>query len=115
MVNFPKDELDNYKYLKSEVEALCRNFITDQVKNTETRAISLSLDDDGNELKFGDGNGTYVNCYDTLYMVRIVALDKENEVGLYVVDEHGKGDLLLLDELSTDDVIEVANALHYLN
>lgn len=105
---FPKEEIENYKLVVSELSVKCHDFIADAVKHNKG-AIDLSADE------FGDDCGCYINYpFNGGESVMVTNVYEENDnIFVDIRDEEDVEDTLILEALSIEDIIEIATNINY--
>lgn len=104
---FPKEEIENYLSVVSELSAKCCDFIADAVKQNEG-AIDLSVDE------FGDDCGCYISYpFNGGESVMVTNVYEENDnIFVDVCDYEDVEETLCLEDLPIHDIIEIAENIN---
>lgn len=105
MKAFPKEEIENYQLVVSELSVKCCDYIADAVKRNDG-AIDLSVEE------FGDDCGCYISYGDENVMVTNV-YEENDEIFVDFRDEEDVEDTLVLEDLPIEDIIEIATNINY--
>lgn len=102
---FPKEEIENYQLVVSELSVKCCDFIADAVKRSDG-AIDLLVDE------FGDDCGCYINYGGEDVMVTNV-YEENDKIFVDTRDYEDVEDTLVLEDLPIEDIIEIATNIKY--
>ena len=105
---FPKEEIENYQLVVSELSVKCCDYIADAVKRNEG-AIDLSVDE------FGDDCGCYISYpFNGGESVMVTNVYEENDkIFVDIRDYEDVEDTLVLEDLPIEDIIEIAENINY--
>lgn len=105
MKAFPKEEIENYRLVVSELSVKCCDYIADAVKRSDG-AIDLLVDE------FGDDCGCYISYGNENVMVTNV-YEENDEIFVDIRDYEDVEDTLCLEDLPIEDIIEIATNIKY--
>lgn len=105
---FPKEEIENYRLVATELSVKCCDYIADVVKRSDG-AIDLSVDE------FGDDCGCYISHpYNDGENVMVANVyEEDGNILVDIRDEEDVEDTLVLEDLPIEDIIEIATNINY--